>query len=144
MPNQLQHSMEAFALNCVMMGFEETEFAHASSWLDFLCTMLCDTCRLTLTDWLRLRETTKDCGPVNVDVSDGNCLPMHLCCDKTVDAYQIGGAFLSIKVFGFRFLKACQRSSFHQTSFKRCWFFRISFLMETQYKLTVTIKFTTL
>lgn len=98
--------------------------------LRFLYTMLSDTCRLTLTDWLRLWGTTKGCEPVKVGMCDCNCLSMRLCGDKSTDVYQIDRAFSSIKALGFQSLIACH-SRFHHTWFKWCWFLRFHIMWKS-------------
>ena len=95
------------------MGFGRaiaSEECRQLTW--FSLHVMSDTRRLTLTDWLRLWETTKGCEPVSVGMCDCICLSMRLCGDKSTDACQIDGAFLSIKVLGYLSLKACHSSWF--------------------------------
>lgn len=73
---------------------------NASSWFCFLHTFGFDTCRLTLTEWAHLWETTKGWEPVSVDVCDWICLSSCLCSDKSTDVCQIDRACLSIKTVG--------------------------------------------
>lgn len=81
---------------------------NAGSWLGFLGTFWADTCRLTLTDWLCLWETTKGCEPASVGACDYICLSMRLC-DKSTDVCQINSAFLSINMTGCLSLTARHR-----------------------------------
>ncbi len=94
-------SQPGFALKCVITGFERaTASEECKQLIWFSSHVVSDTCRLTLTDWLRLWETTKGCEPASVGMCDCICLSMRLCSDKSTDVCQIDRAFLSIKTVG--------------------------------------------
>lgn len=83
--NQLSpcYLQQGFALKYVVMSSERATASEECKQLTwFSLHVVSDTSRLTLTDWLRLRETTKGCEPASVSVCDCICLSMRLCSDK--------------------------------------------------------------
>lgn len=100
-------SQQGSALKCVIMDFGRATASEECKQLTwFSWHVVSDTCRLTLTDWLRLWETSKGCEPVSVGVCDCICLSMRLCADKSTDVCQIDKVFCSIKAVGYLSLKS--------------------------------------
>lgn len=62
---------KTFVFNVSLWALKEQQhLRNESSWFGFLSTLGSDTCRLTMTEWLHLWETTKGCQPVSAEVRE--------------------------------------------------------------------------